>query len=58
MGHASAGTSEAHYGRTSRGWYPRDSHRPVSVPAEMISRVRPGARAKSRAAYEPIKFHR
>jgi hypothetical protein len=58
MGHASAGTAEAHYGRSTKGWYPIDSYRPVSVPANMVALVRPGARAKFReAAYEPIKFH-
>jgi hypothetical protein len=59
MGHASAGTGEAHYGRSTKGWYPINSYRPVLVPAKMVALVRPGARAKFReAAYKPIKFNR
>jgi integrase len=46
MGHAVVGTAETHYGRKSKGWYPNENYRPISVPASVIARVRAGAKSK------------
>jgi integrase len=48
MGHAVATTAETHYGHKSRGWSLKENRRPISVPANLVARVRPGTRAKSR----------
>ena len=52
MGHASAQTNSAHYGRGNKGWRPVFGEKPIDVPAKLVARVRVGARAKAKAAAE------
>ena len=52
MGHRSAQTNTGHYGRGNKGWPPVFGTKPIDVPAKLVARVRPGARAKAKAAAE------
>jgi integrase len=46
LGHAAADTSDDHYGKPNRGW--QGLRRWIELPAELTSRVRPGAKTESR----------
>jgi len=49
LGHASADTSDDHYGKTNRGW--KGLRRWIELPAELTLRVRPGANTASKVRH-------
>jgi hypothetical protein len=46
LGHASADTSDDHYGKANRGW--KGLRRWIELPADLTLRVRPGAKTESK----------
>lgn len=50
MGHLVTDTS-GNYGRTNKGWRSYPGYRPIEIPAELVARVRLGARSAARITY-------